>query len=920
MLKSKLSEFLNGTGRDTDSDKKKNGRKAEGDNATHTGMSGGAWRIEEDDIDEFYKLYCEYINHGHGALHMTEKSTRIGAMRVDLDFKYSGRLDSHLHTQEQVVVFTKAYMEEVKKFLVIPEGVELFVSEKPEPTFYPAGTDKNKTADDFSKSGLHIVIPVLKTNHFVEEEIRRTLLKRMDEFFPGLPLADKWDKVYDEGMLMHTKPWTLLGSKKKEGTPYQIKYILDWAPTSGEISVNTAVPVQITPDLLRQMSIRSSPSAETPMLEEAAARFRKKAEQEEIRASMGLQRGRAATREPGEKRGSRASTPERNTYRLPLSDDMISYYRDHVMNLAAFRYTSYEDWINTGICLKNIHPDSLEAVFYDFSAQYENYDPRLAQSKWDSFSFRTNGPVLSERSLRGWSRMDNPGEYDKIEMKNIEELVEEATKTMTEHDMARVVFAMFRDEFKCSDYSQNEWYRFVGHVWKLTKKGVGLLAKLSSDVWKKFVEKENEMGRLKEVTDPCSCGGKKKGEEPAEPCEMCKIEKRKQKYIDAQKKLKTTAFKKNVMEEARLLFLDEELSVKLDTNKNLIAFNNGIFDTLNMEFRDGKAEDYLSFTTELDYHKTRHYTEYSCWKDLWKFLSSILPDPEVLNYFMAHLATCMVGGNPAQKFHILTGSGSNGKSMLVILMATCMGTYACKAPITLITQDRSKAGVASPELVRMKGKRFVTMQEPEEGANIKTGLMKELSSCEKITARDLFAGSKEMIDIEIQAKYHVSCNNKPKVDTQDGGTWRRLLVIDFPNKFVPNPTAPNELPDDKTIQMKVESTEWAECMMNYLVTIFKEGHGFRKLPVPDKVTLSTSEYKSETDVVGRFIAEFVHALDAGVTTGDPVNTGMMNREFQRWKQENNLNNGSTVELKKRMEVTYGTHPRHGWTSFRFGSA
>jgi P4 family phage/plasmid primase-like protien len=919
MLKSKLKDFLDGTGKLTDTDKKNNGRKAEGDSATHTGMSGGAWRIEEEDIDEFYRLYSEYINHGHGALHMTEVSTRIGAMRVDLDFKYDGRLENHIHTQEQVVKFAMAYMEEVKKFLVLPDGIEIFVSEKPEPTLYPAGTEKNKSDRDFSKSGLHMVIPVLKTNHFVEEEIRRTLLKRMDEFFPGLPLADKWDKVYDEGMLKHTKPWTLLGSKKKEGTPYQIKYILDWDPATGEISVDTDVPVQITPDLLRQMSIRSSPSTETPMTEDATARFKKKAEQEEVRASVGAQRGRGAARE-GEKRDSRASTPERNTYRMPLSEDMVSYYRKHTMNLAAFRYTSYEDWINTGICLKNIHPDSLEAVFYDFSAQYTDYDPRLAQSKWDSFSFRTNGPVLSERSLRNWSRLDNPKEYDKIELDNVEELVEEATKTMTEHDFARVVFAMFRDEFKCSDYGQNEWYCFVGHVWRLTKKGVGLIRKLSSDVWRKFVEKENAMGRLKEVTDPCSCGGKKKGEEPVEPCEMCKIEKRKQKYVDAQKKLKTTAFKKNIMEEARLLFLDEELSIKLDANKNLIAFNNGIFDTLNMEFRDGKAEDYLSFSTGLDYHETRHYTEYACWPELWKFLSSILPDPEVLAYFMAHLATCMVGGNPAQKFHILTGSGSNGKSMLVILMAMCMGTYACKAPITLITQDRGKAGVANPELVRMKGKRFVTMQEPEEGANIKTGLMKELSSCEKITARDLFAGAKEMIDIEIQAKYHVSCNNKPKVDTQDGGTWRRLLVIDFPNKFVPNPTAPNELPDDKTIQMKVESVEWAECMMNYLVTIFKEGHGFRKLPVPEKVTLSTSEYKSETDVIGRFIAEFVHPLESGERVLDPTTTGLMNREFQRWKQENNLYQGSTSELKKRVETTYGSHPKNGWTSFRFGPA
>jgi hypothetical protein len=120
--------------------------------------------------------------------------------------------------------------------------------------------------------------------------------------------------------------------------------------------------------------------------------------------------------------------------------------------------------------------------------------------------------------------------------------------------------------------------------------------------------------------------------------------------------------------------------------------------------------------------------------------------------------------------------------------------------------------------------------------------------------------------------------------------------------------------------MKVESTEWAECMMNYLITIFKEGHGFRKLPVPDKVTLSTSEYKNETDVVGRFIAEFIHPLDEGVTEGDPVNTGMLNREFQRWKQENNITSGSTVELKKRMETVHGQHPRSGWTSFRFGPA
>ena len=116
MLKSKLSEFLNGTGKDTDLDKKS--RKSEKGSGldTHNGMEGtsGSWRIAEDDMDEFYRLYCDYLRN-HGQLNLTEKSTTIGSMRIDLDFKYAGKLEDHLHTQGQVVNFMKAYMTEVKK-------------------------------------------------------------------------------------------------------------------------------------------------------------------------------------------------------------------------------------------------------------------------------------------------------------------------------------------------------------------------------------------------------------------------------------------------------------------------------------------------------------------------------------------------------------------------------------------------------------------------------------------------------------------------------------------------------------------------------------------------------------------------------------------------------------------------------------
>ena len=917
--------FLDGTQNDKDSDKKRFGRKCEVGNGknTHGSMSGGTWTIDDDDLPEFYKLYCEHLR-THGPLHMTEKSTKIGALRVDLDFVYNGRHENHIHTQDQVIHFIGAYMTEVKRFLQLPDSVEIFVSEKPEPTYYFANPSKSKP--DYSKSGIHIVIPDLKTTHYVEEEIRRTLLKNMPTFFPELPLSDKWEKVYDPSPLTHTNNWTLLGSKKQEGTPYLIKYILDWDSETGEISIDNDVPIMATSDLLNKMSVRSPPSMETQMTDEGNSLFKKKMEEEEIRKSMGMNRGRQATRNENDDTKSRGSTPERNAFRQLLSQDRIDYFKDHVMNLHEDRYNKYDEWIKVGICLKNIHPESLETVFYDFSSQFKDYDPRKATSKWDSFTFRSDGPVLSETSLLSWSRMDNLVGYKEIESRNIDFLVKEAAKTLTEHDVAKLVHAMFRNEFKCSDYGQNHWYRFTNHVWKYSPRGVSLLARLSSDVWREFVKKEEEIGRLRLVVGACTCQSKKKGEEADENCELCKLERQKSRFIQAQMQMKKTAFKRNVMEECKLLCLDEDLAQKLDTNKNLIAFNNGIFDMTNPEkpeFRDGKHEDYVSFTTDKEYHEDKKYHEHKCWPELWNFLTGILPDEEVRMYFLNHLASCIIGGNPAQKFHILTGSGSNGKSMLMILLETCLGMYACKAPITLLTQDRGRAGVASPELLRMKGKRFVTMQEPEEGANIKTGLMKELSSCEKITARDLFAGSKEMIDIDIQAHFHLCCNNKPNVNAQDGGTWRRLCVVNFTNKFVSNPTKPGEVQEDKSIQYKVESVEWAEAMISFIIHLFKEDKGaFRKLVPPQKVLEYTNEYKNESDVLARFITEHIHPLDADalVETPSKVTTGEINRAFQLWKSNNRITTGSTTDLKKRLEEQYGPFPKGGWSSFQFVNA
>lgn len=878
---------------------------------------GILYTIPDEKMDEFYRLYCNYVNI-NGPLTITEKMTRIGPLRVDLDFLYDGRVEDHKHTQAMTISFVKAYMAEAARYIDIKDVTDVYVMEKSEPTFYPGKKE--------SKSGIHLVVPEVRVNRNVELAIRNTLLPKMDDFFPGLGLKKDWRETYDKSPLNHTSWWALLGSKKPAGDgatpqPYQLKYSIEWDPNDTAVAIDEEVNREIKPENIRKFSIRSANNTETPFTELGKAYALK---EEEVRISGGSalmpQRGRPAQRagDPG----SRGSSPTRAVYLQPLSESMLKYYEGHVFNLKSERFNDHDERTKVGHCLKNIHPD-LENLWLEFCSQRVDgkYDPRETMAKWQGFNFRNDGAKLGVGSLRHWSRADNFDGYVEIEKRNIDRLLDEATDTQTEHDMAQVVHAKFRDEFKCARFSASAWYWFAGHTWRETDKGVSLQCRLSSDVFRDFFRKETEISNMMNADGFPQC---QEGKHDPSGCDWCKMDKKRQAYAHMRKQLRMTRFKENVMKECRELFLDEEFANKVDENKNLIAFSNGVFDTLTFEFRDGKPEDYISFCTNLEFHPDRPHESYPCWQELNKFIQDVLPAPDVREYFLAYLATSLSGCNEAQKFHILTGTGSNGKSMLMNLMSTAMGDYACKAPISLLTQARNKSAAAAPELVRMKGRRFVTMQEPDEQVPLNTGLMKELASSEKITARDLYAGSKQMLDFDLQARFNLACNEKPKINTQDGGTWRRLVVVNFVSKFVADPRLPHEKPIDESFVQKSQSKEWAEAFLSYLVHLYIKGKGYRKLVPPEKVMEYTSEYKEDSDVIAKFIREKIHPQLPPMEdepSPAPTKWGEISAEFVNWKRTNEpTSKAVTADLKKQIEATYGKAVGNRWTSFRCGDA
>ena len=286
------------------------------------------------------------------------------------------------------------------------------------------------------------------------------------------------------------------------------------------------------------------------------------------------------------------------------------------------------------------------------------------------------------------------------------------------------------------------------------------------------------------------------------------------------KKLSNTSFKKNVMSECSEMFHSFRFEEKLDSNLNIIGFENGIYDLDTLKFRDGLPEDFVSYTTKINYldYDSEEEEDDENINNVKQFVSEVLPKKAVREYVLTLLGSFLTGRNLNEKFHIWTGCGGNGKSKLIELFENAFGNYCCKLPVSLLTQSRGRAEGATPALFATKGKRFACLQEPSKDEEINVGLMKELTGGDKIIARGLH---KDPVEFKPQFKMVLTCNTLPNVSSDDRGTWRRISVVDFPSKFVDNPD-PNEkyefkIDDELDDKLKM----WPEAFMFVLINYYR---------------------------------------------------------------------------------------------------
>lgn len=824
-------------------------RVEKGQPLTHSSMGqgkyAGSFYIRNSELDMFYDLYEKAIFEDK-PLFLIEKHEEIGPIVIDFDFRFEYDVMERLFTPEHVERIVELYHNEICDLFHIDKNDDRLVAF----TFQRSKCYKSK---GITKDGIHIMYPFIVSEPDVQLYLRSNILKKIGPILSDLPVKNSLPDIVDKSII-YSNGWMMFFSRKPGCEPYNLTSIFDG-------NMNN-IPIENynyrTNDLTRFFSIRNKHRDEMIPVRE---------DKMEIIQKLNLKKRTTSTSNTG----VGTNRPRTNiNYDLAQITEMVNI-------LDVSRADNYTTWIEVGWALHNIDSELLD-LWILFSRKSEKFVDGECERHWD----KMKNEGLGIGSLYHWAKIDNYDKYKEIMDRDTNQLLNKTVESITNWDIANVLYKIYRYEFK---YSCGEWYIFKNHLWQPMKEAMELRQKISTELVNKYMRLISDYNRIGASDDPDI------SEEEKE-----EYKKKGKKVMEIIKNLKMTSFKENLLKECKELFNDSKFLEKLDSNPYLIGFNNGIYDLQKMELRDGRPDDYVSLSTGID--KIDFTTEHEYWEPLNIFLSSTIVDNEVRNYFLTYLATCLQGVNVEQKFRVWTGSGGNGKSIINKLFQLSYGAYCNCLSVSLLTEKRAKSNAPTPEIVQTKGKRYCYLEEPNEGEKINVGIMKNYSGSDRIKGRGL---NKDPIEFVPQFKLALLCNDIPQFPGLDGGVWRRVEIVEFKSKFVENPREENEFKIDPHLEDNLPL--WAELFMALLIDRYYANYKLYGIHVPLEVQKYTLEFQKQSDNYHEFISQ---ALEETKDKTDIVNVAELYDEFRVWYAEefSEQKPPSRVEFKKYLKKKY----------------
>tara|TARA_R110000868_G_scaffold27629_1_gene104519 strand:+ start:1497 stop:4655 length:3159 start_codon:yes stop_codon:yes gene_type:complete len=817
-------------------------------------ISGGSFSIHSDNLPEFYKAYYHHIFVEHKNEYLTEKQSGL-CIAIDFDFRYAYDINEKQHGDDDKLNLLQMIIDALKNILIFEDGFKFnaFIMEK--------STVNRLEEKNITKDGIHILINI-QMEHALQEIMREDILPLLPTVLGHLPITNSWDSVFDETITKGTTNWQLYGSRKPDNDAYKLVsfHNITYDINDDILTMDDydASEFKLTADTFCQLSVQNP---NNPRLEiNPKVMMRYVAKTQTHKPTTALKRPQQQHEIPDINNKDDLENAVKQMLDNISSDNYaIRQAHEYSQILPAKYYEAGSHLLNRKVAFAlKATEERLFLSWIMLRSKADDFDfssiPSL-QDAWTNHFNKTDRVGLSSRSIYYWAKNDaNPDDFKKVSSNCIDTFIDISIQTQTDWDIANVIHKVFGGDYVCADNKNKIWYRFEENRWVLDK-GTRIRNAISNEIHKLYFVKASVLYDEIANIDTKDENNSQKNE---------KLKRRHKSIVEMCGKLKKTTDKNNIMKECMDIFHDDKFIKLLDANVNLLACTNGVIDLEKKEFRQGRPDDYITLSTNIDYIP---YDEPHL--ELNEFLRQLFPFDGLRTYMLNHFASTLFGVNKNQTLEIYKGEGSNGKSGIVELMGHTLGDYKKVAPLSLICGERQQTGSTSSEIIRLKGVRYVVMCEPSKNTIINEGKMKEATGGDPVSGRALYCDTEEFIP---QFSLAVCTNVNLKVNTIDAGTWRRIKICPFLSTFKDedkiqlneDETPVNDLEFVKNKDLKKILPSYAIPFLSLLVKIAFETNG--EVHDCELITNESKLYRDSQDPIGRFLRECVIACQGTNTT------------------------------------------------------
>lgn len=281
-----------------------------------------------------------------------------------------------------------------------------------------------------------------------------------------------------------------------------------------------------------------------------------------------------------------------------------------------------------------------------------------------------------------------------------------------------------------------------------------------------------------------------------------------------------------------------------DANPNLVGVQNGIYKIDTGELLAPDPTHLVTKTCGAPYYPDAR-------APLWvqSLLETFKGDTSMVDFFQRAVGYAICGQPNEDVLLILFGNGANGKSTVLGVVRVALGQYAKAADASsFVTDGKNVASAGGPreDLLRLKGARLVYVNEPDEGGELREGMVKAMTGGDALTVRGLY--SKTSVEIVPTWVAFMPTNHLPIIKGSDNGIWRRLMPVPFERNFESDPTI---VKDPKREEKLLAELPGVLAWILHGATLYKK----IGLAPPDSVKRARDSYRSNMDLLAEWLEE-----------------------------------------------------------------